>query len=157
VKDMKVLVIYDSVTGNTEKMAKAIVEGAKEAGADVTIKKIGEPFSLSLLQDVNGVAFGSPTRYADTTNQMRDFLSHVESYVKNGKMSMKGRKAAIFGSYGYDGAWVFEEQLRSYIEKIGYTVYPKVLVKVDFEIKTRQKEVLAEAKSWGKEFAQSLK
>ena len=40
---MKVLIIYDSKTGNTEKMATAIVEGAKETGAEVTIKKIGIP------------------------------------------------------------------------------------------------------------------
>ena len=31
--------IYDSKTGNTEKMANAIAEGAKEAGAEVTLKE----------------------------------------------------------------------------------------------------------------------
>ena len=32
----KTLVIYWSGTGNTEAMAKAVVDGLKEAGADVT-------------------------------------------------------------------------------------------------------------------------
>ena len=109
---MKVLIIYDSKTGNTEKMATAVAEGAKEAGAEVTVKKIGEPFPLTLLEESDGVAFGSPTRYADVTNDMKDFLSHVEDYVKLGKMKMKGRKAAVFGSYGYDGAWVMEDRFK---------------------------------------------
>jgi len=88
---------------------------------------------------------------------MKDFLSHVESYVKLGKMKMKGKKAAIFGSYGYDGAWVMEERLKGYVEALGYKVDQKVCVKVDMEIKTKPKETLAECKTWGKEFAKTLK
>jgi flavodoxin I len=154
---MKILIVYDSKTGNTEKMATAIAEGAKEAGAVVTVKKIGEPFPLTLLEENDGVAFGSPTRYADVTNDMKDFFSHIEGYVKLGKMKMKGKKAAVFGSYGYDGAWVMEERLKGYVEALGYKVVPKVCVKVDMEIKTKPKETLAECKAWGKEFAKTLK
>ncbi|HIH87721.1 TPA: hypothetical protein HA344_00750 [Candidatus Bathyarchaeota archaeon] len=157
VKHMKILIVYDSKTGNTQKMASAVAEGAKEAGAEVTIKKIGEPFPLTLLEESDGVIFGSPTRYADATNEMRDFLTHIESYVKLGKMKMKGRKAAVFGSYGYDGAWVMEERLKGYVEALGYKVAPKVCVKVDYEIKTKQKEALADCKTWGKDFAKTLK
>ena len=156
-KDMKVLIIYDSKTGNTEKMAIAIADGAKETGAEVTVKKIGEPFPLTLLEESDGVAFGSPTRYADVTNDMKDFLTHIESYVKLGKMKMKGRKAAVFGSYGYDGAWVMEERFKGYVEALGYKVAPKVCIKVDYEIKTNQEETLAECKTWGKEFAKTIK
>jgi flavodoxin len=154
---MKILIIYDSKTGNTEKMASAIEEGAKEAGAEVTLKKIGEPFPLSLLDESDGVAFGSPTRYADVTNEMKDFLSHVADYVKMGKMNMKGKKAGVFGSYGYDGAWVMEERLKGYVEALGYKVNPKICVKVDMELKTMLKETLAECKAWGKDFAKSVK
>jgi flavodoxin len=154
---MKVLIIYDSKTGNTEKMAIAIADGAKETGAEVTVKKIGEPFPLTLLEESDGVAFGSPTRYADVTNDMKDFLTHIESYVKLGKMKMKGRKAAVFGSYGYDGAWVMEERFKGYVEALGYKVAPKVCIKVDYEIKTNQEETLAECKTWGKEFAKTIK
>ncbi len=153
---MKVLIIYDSKTGNTEKMAVVVAEGAKEAGAEVTVKKIGEPFPLNLLDESDGVAFGSPTRYADVTNDMKDFLNHVEDYVKLGKIKMKGRKAAVFGSYGYDGAWVMEDRFKGYVEALGYEVAQKVCVKVDMDIKTKQKEVLAECRSWGKDFVKSL-
>ncbi len=153
---MKVLIIYDSKTGNTERMATAITEGAKEAGAEVIVKKIGEPFPLTLLDESDGVAFGSPTRYADVTNDMKDFLSHVEGYIKLGKIKMKGRKASVFGSYGYDGAWVMEDRFKGYVEALGYKVAQKVCVKVDMDIKTKQKEVLAECRNWGRDFAKSL-
>ena len=154
---MKILIIYDSKTGNTEKIASAIEEGAKEAGAEVTLKKIGEPFPLTLFEENDGVAFGSPTRYADVTNEMKDFLSTIADYVKMGKMNVKGRKAGVFGSYGYDGAWVMEERLKGYVEALGYKVNPKICVKVDMELKTRLKETLAECKAWGKDFAKSIK
>lgn len=44
---VKVLVLYDSKTGNTEKMAKAVAEGIKEAGNEVDVKKIGQTFKPS--------------------------------------------------------------------------------------------------------------
>ncbi|NQT09319.1 flavodoxin domain-containing protein, partial [Candidatus Bathyarchaeota archaeon] len=39
---MKVIVVYDSQTGNTEKMAKAVAEGVGSV-VEVDIKKVGEP------------------------------------------------------------------------------------------------------------------
>jgi NAD(P)H dehydrogenase (quinone) len=155
---MKVLIIYDSKTGNTEKMAKAIAEGADQVkGVSSDVKKIGEKFPLSLLAEADGVAFGSPTRYADVTNEMKDFLEHVESYVKLKKIKLAGKKAGVFGSYGYDGAWIMEERLKGYVQALGYKVYDKVCVKIDTEFKTNQSATLADCKAWGKEFAEHLK
>jgi len=155
---MKVLIIYDSKTGNTEKMAKAIAEGAGQVkGVSSDVKKIGERFPLSILAEADGVAFGSPTRYADVTNEMKDFLEHVESYVKLKKMKLAGKKAGVFGSYGYDGAWIMEERLKGYVRDLGYKVYDEVCVKVDTEFKANQVKVLADCRAWGKEFAESLR
>jgi flavodoxin len=39
---MKALIIYDSVWGNTEKIARAIAEGVGAAGAEVRVLKAGE-------------------------------------------------------------------------------------------------------------------
>lgn len=155
---MKVLIIYDSKTGNTEKMAKAIAEGAGQVkGVSSDVKKIGEKFPLSLLAEADGVAFGSPTRYADVTNEMKDFLAQVESYVKLKKMKVAGKKAGVFGSYGYDGAWVMEERLKGYIQAIGYKVHDEVCVKVDTDFKVNQAKTLADCRAWGKKFAEHLK
>ena len=50
---MKIIVIYDSKTGNTEKMANAIADGANQ-NADVEIMKIGEAFPLTIMADADG-------------------------------------------------------------------------------------------------------
>jgi flavorubredoxin len=152
--EMKIVVIYDSKTGNTEKMAKAIAEGAGKA-VKVELKKIGEAFPLTVMADADGVAFGSPVYYADISNPMKDFLSHVESYIKAKKKKVNGKPAAIFGSYGYDGAWIMEERLKARIEALGYKPFDEVLVMVDTELKYDAKS-LDKAREFGKKFAESL-
>jgi len=152
--DMKIVVIYDSKTGNTEKMAKAIAEGAGKA-AQVELKKIGEAFPLTVMADADGVAFGSPVYYADISNPMKDFLSHVETYIKANKKRINDKPAAIFGSYGYDGAWIMEERLKVRIKALGYKPMDEVLVMIDTDLKYNAKS-LEKAKEFGKKFAESL-
>jgi flavorubredoxin len=150
---MKIVIIYDSKTGNTEKMAKAIAEGASKK-SDVEIKKIGDAFPLTILAEADGVMFGSPVYYADVSNDMKDFLLHVESYIKANRKIINNIPAAIFGSYGYDGAWIMEEKLKQMIEDLGYVTYDEVLVMVDSDIKynfTAEK-----AEEFGEKFAESL-
>jgi multimeric flavodoxin WrbA len=151
---MKIVVVYDSKTGNTEKMAKAIAEGAGKL-AKVELKKIGEAFPLTLMADADGVAFGSPVYYADISNQMKDFLEHVESYIKANKKKINGRPAAIFGSYGYDGAWIMEERLKARVEALGFKPIDEVLVMVDTDLKYRA-DIPEKAKEFGRKFAESL-
>ncbi|HHL41808.1 MAG TPA: FprA family A-type flavoprotein [Candidatus Bathyarchaeota archaeon] len=152
---MKIAVIYDSKTGNTEKMAKAIAEGAKTV-AEVEVKKIGEAFPLTMLAEVDGVMFGSPVYYADISNDMKDFLAHIESYVKANKKKINGIPAAIFGSYGYDGAWLMEEKLKDDVEGLGYKTYDKVLVMIDSDIKYHFEDEAAKCREFGKKFAESI-
>ena len=152
---MKIAVIYESKTGNTEKMAKAIAEGAKTV-AEVEVKKIGEAFPLTMLAEVDGVIFGSPVYYADISNDMKDFLAHIESYVKANKKKINGIPAAIFGSYGYDGAWLMEEKLKDDVEGLGYKAYDKVLVMIDSDIKYQFEDEAEKCREFGKKFAESI-
>ena len=55
----KVAVVYWSGTGNTEAMANAMAEGAKEAGAAVDLLSVDE-FNADKLADFDGVLFGCP-------------------------------------------------------------------------------------------------
>ena len=56
----KVGIVYWSGTGNTEAMAHAVEEGAKAAGANVTLFTAGE-FSGSMVHDFDALAFGCPS------------------------------------------------------------------------------------------------
>jgi len=152
---MKIAVIYDSKTGNTEKMAKAIAEGAGKV-AEVEVKKIGEAFPLTMLADVDGVIFGSPVFYADISNDMKDFLAHIQSYINVNRKKINDIPAAIFGSYGYDGAWLMEEKLKNDVEKLGYDTSDDVLVMIDSDIKYHFEDEAEKCREFGKKFAESI-
>ena len=106
----KVLVVYVTTTGNTEKMANAIADGAKGAGADVTLKTVGDA-SVSELADYDVIAFGSPAMGAEVLEEaeMEPFFTEAESKIS-------GKKVAVFGSYDWgDGEWlrVWEERCKA--------------------------------------------
>jgi len=90
---VKVLIAYYSHTGNTRKMAEMIQEGAKEEGAEVTLKKIEEMVPKELLH-YDTVIFGSPTYYGSYAYQLKKLLD--ESVQFHGKM--EGKVAGAFTS-----------------------------------------------------------
>lgn len=152
---MDIVIIYDSKTGNTQKMAEAIAKGAMKEADNVIIKKIGESFPLTVIADSDGVLLGSPVYYADISNDMKDFLDHIENYVKTGRREINNIPAAVFGSYGYDGAWIMEEKLKARVQLLGFKLYDDVCVLIDNEIKYNE-ESLKECEKFGEEFVKSL-
>ncbi len=136
-------------------MARAIAEGAS-GKADAEVQKIGEAFALTLLAEADGVVFGSPVYYADISNNMKDFLTHIETYMAAKKKNINHMPAAVFGSYGYDGAWIMEERLKEQIERLGYKVQDDVLVMIDSDIKYHFEDESAKCKLFGQRFVESL-
>ena len=55
----KVAAVFWSGSGNTEAMAVAVAEGARAAGAEVTVFETGD-FSADKTADFDGFAFGCP-------------------------------------------------------------------------------------------------
>ena len=154
---MRIFVVYDSRTGNTEKMARAIAEGAASVeGVEAEVRKIGEPFSLAKLAEADLAVFGSPVRYANVTDEMRGFLQNLKGFVEAGRMKMKGRRAAVFGSYGYDGAWIMEELLKGMLKSLGYDVHDEVCVETDSNIRHYPDSSLERCRTFGKTLAESL-
>jgi len=155
---MNIIVVYDSRTGNTEKMAQAIAEGAGSVeGVEVEVKKVGDPFPLSKLTEADGVFFGSPCNYANVTPEMQSLLGSLNVYLSLGKVNVKGKPAAVFGSYGWDGAWVMEEMLVGYLKGLGYEVHGEVCVEVGTAIQYHPDDHLGKCRDWAKAFVESLK
>jgi flavodoxin len=77
---VKALVIYDSVFGNTEKVARAIGDAL---GSDVPVKSISAvtPTDLS---GVDALLVGSPTRGFKPTPAVTDFLAALPAGALNG-------------------------------------------------------------------------
>lgn len=97
----KVMIVYWSGTGNTEKMAQLIADGSKEAGAEVTMKTVSEA-KPDEIANYDVVAIGSPSMGAEVLEE-----SEMEPFVEDISALVKDRKLALFGSYDWgDGEWM---------------------------------------------------
>ena len=93
----KVLIAYDSRTGNTEKMADAIAEGIRMAGHEAELKKITQIKSEAELAGYDAYVFGSPTYHRDMIGTMKTFLFLAQ------KANLDGKIGGAFGSYTHSG------------------------------------------------------
>ena len=94
---LRVLIIYYSQTGNTEKMARAIEEGAKSVvGIEVEVKYFVRPEEL---EEADAIILGMPTYYHDIGMDMKNLLEGASKQ----EISLKGKVGAAFGSYGWSG------------------------------------------------------
>jgi len=92
---MKVLIVYDSRSGNTEKMAHAVSEGVSEEGLDVEVKRVEEA-SVDELPGVDGLILGSPVYYGLPTAKIKAFIDDSVKY--HGKLD--GKVGGAFASSG---------------------------------------------------------
>jgi NAD(P)H dehydrogenase (quinone) len=92
----RILIVYDSKTGNTEKMALAVAEGAKQVKKiEVTVKKVDKT-SLEDLCNSDGIIIGSPTYYGQMSGKLKTFID--QSVKIHGKL--EGKVGAAFTSSG---------------------------------------------------------
>jgi NAD(P)H dehydrogenase (quinone) len=114
----KVLVLYYSMYGHVETLAKAIAEGARGvAGSDVIIKRVPEIMSeetarrvgakldqpapvatVEELTSYDAIIFGTPTRFGNMCAQMRNFLDQTGKIWLSG--GLIGKVASVFTSTG---------------------------------------------------------
>jgi NAD(P)H dehydrogenase (quinone) len=92
----KILIVYDSRSGNTEKMAYAVAEGAKEAkNVTVEVKKVDQT-KLEDLLNADGIIMGSPTYYGQMSAKLKALFD--ESVKIHGKL--QGKVGGAFTSAG---------------------------------------------------------
>ncbi|RCK51705.1 NAD(P)H:quinone oxidoreductase [Thalassospira profundimaris] len=114
----KVLVLYYSMYGHIETMAKAVAEGASGvAGTTVDIKRVPETMpedvakgagakldqdapvaSVDDLVNYDAIIFGVPTRFGNMCGQMRTFLDQTGGLWAQGKLI--GKIGSVFASTG---------------------------------------------------------
>ena len=93
---VKVLVVYDSGTGNTEKMALAVAEGAKQVkGARVVVLNVDKTKMQDLL-DADAIIMGSPTYYGNMSGKLKSLID--QSNEIHGKL--RGKVGGAFTSSG---------------------------------------------------------
>jgi NAD(P)H dehydrogenase (quinone) len=112
----KVLVLYYSMYGHIETMAKAVADGVRSvAGTKVTLKRVPDLLSEEMarkagakldqeaplaevdeLPDYDAIIFGTPTRFGNMCAQMRNFLDQTGRLWQNG--SLIGKVGSVFTS-----------------------------------------------------------
>lgn len=99
----KVAIVYFSGTGNTEIMAKAVLEGVNCAGKEgVLISSC--IFNRSDIESYEGIAFGCPPLGAEALEEYE-----FEPMFANIESSLLGKRIFLFGSYGWgNGKWMDE-------------------------------------------------
>ncbi|GLQ80802.1 NAD(P)H dehydrogenase (quinone) [Mesorhizobium huakuii] len=109
----KVLVLYHSAYGHIETMAKAVAEGARDAGAEVTVKRVPElvPDEVARasffkmdqeapiadpneLDQYDAIIVGAGTRFGTVASQMRNFWDQTGGLWASGKLL--GKVGSVF-------------------------------------------------------------
>jgi len=93
---VRILVIYDSASGNTELMAQAVAKGAEGVlQAEVTLKKV-DRVALEDMLNSHAIIIGSPTYYGLMSAKIKDLLDR--SVKIHGKL--EGKVGGAFTSSG---------------------------------------------------------
>ena len=143
----KVLIVYHSMYGHIEAMAKAVAEGARGvAGVEVTVKRVPETMDAAVFKAAGGkvdqqapvatpaelaeydaIIVGTPTRFGNMSAQMRNFFDQTGGLWAKGALA--GKVASVFTSTGTGGgqemtitsSWTTLAHNGLIIVPIGYT------------------------------------
>jgi anaerobic nitric oxide reductase flavorubredoxin len=114
----KVVIVFDTMWGSTDKMARAILEGAASQGVDVKLLKLraaNRTEAMTEILDAKAVVVGSPTLNNGMFPTLGSFLTYATG------LKPKGKLWAFFGSYGWGGGAV--RGMKEMAQKAGFEVH----------------------------------
>ncbi|MCG3777640.1 MAG: Flavodoxin [Nitrospira sp.] len=94
---VKILVTYHSLSGNTERMAEAVVEGAKSVpGVEVLLKRVGQVTAEDLFS-ADAVVVGSPVYWSNMSGEVKTFFDNWQfKFGVFPEFKMKNKVGAAF-------------------------------------------------------------
>ena len=113
----KVVVVYETMWGATEKMARKIAEGIIDSGITVKLFDINQSDHTEVIKemlDAKGYIIGSSTHGSDMLANIAGFLEFLKG------LKPKNRIASVFGSYGWAGGAV--NSIEEILKKTGIEV-----------------------------------
>jgi len=96
-----ILVVYHSQTGNTERIARVVAQGAARIKNTEVILKKAVDTSLEDLLTCDGLAIGTPENFGYMSGAVKDFFDRT-FYPAEGKVFRK--PYVVFVSAGNDGS-----------------------------------------------------
>lgn len=143
----KVVVVYESMWGATDKMARKIAEGISDAGVPAKLFEISQSDRTEVIKemlDAKGYLIGSSTHDNGMLPDMAGFLVFLKG------LKPKERSAAAFGSYGWSGGAV--ASIENTLKETGISIaQPSISVKY-----SPDGNELKKCYDYGKEFASKL-
>ncbi len=155
----KLVIIYETKTGNTELMAKAVAEGAKSIReTKVSTLRLGTRWPINSLNDADAIIVGSPTIYGNIPSDLQAFFQTLNYLQLKKRINLVGKKSAAFGSYGWDGGWN-TRHIEDELIELGMEIVDDAVSAVDqggaMETKI-QKDDLAKCRLLGQNVARML-
>lgn len=117
----KILIAFYSRTGSTEALAKAVAEGAREAGAEVRLRRVREVVSEDVMRQApgwlenaqrmnaayeaptesdaewaDGIVFGTPTRFGSVSSELKAWIDGLGGLWLKG--ALNGKTGSVFSS-----------------------------------------------------------
>jgi len=145
--EKKILVVYDTMWGSTEILAKAIVKGLIEEGVETKLLHLRSNHRSDIVTEMleaKGILLGSPT----LNNGMFPTMGDLLTYMKG--LRPKGKVFGLFGSYGWGGGAI--KEIRKFLESEGFEIWEKEL-SVQF---IPNSEEIKRATEFAKEFARRI-
>jgi len=144
----KAVVVFDTMWGSTDKMARAVADGLISGGIEVKLLKLRATDNTDVVTeilDAKAVAVGSPTLNGQMFPSVGSFLTYVTG------LKPKGKIWGFFGSYGWGGGAV--RGMVEMAKKAGFEVYePTIEVRY-----VPAKEDLKKCFDFGQQIAQKIK
>jgi flavorubredoxin len=113
----KAIIVYETMWGATEKMAKKIAQGITDAGIEVKLFDVATSDRTEIIKemlDAKGYLIGSSTHDNDMLPNIAGFLEFLKG------LKPKNRIASAFGSYGWAGGAV--KEIESVIKETGLEI-----------------------------------
>ena len=144
----RAVIIYDSMWGSTEKMAKKLAEGISEADIPVKLRNLKTCHISDIMTDVQDsklILIGSPT----LNNGMMPSVGGFLTYLKG--LKPRNHVGFVFGSYGWGGQAVIE--IKKILDGLNWDI-PYESVNLNY---IPDEKELVELKSIGKKLGNYIK
>ena len=93
----KVMIVYESRTGETEKIAELIAEGIRMTGNEAVLEKARAVKKPDVFSGYDGVVLGSATYHGQMMDGMKTLLFILE------KAGLEDKVGGAFGAFGWSG------------------------------------------------------
>ena len=144
----KIVIVYETMWGSTEKMAKKIAEGVADSGVSVKLFDVNQTDRTTVIKemlDAKGYIIGSSTHDNDLLINIAGFLEFLKG------LRPKNRIGCSFGSYGWAGGAT--GSIEGYLKKAGVEIAQQAIV-ARF---APDKDELKKCYEYGKSFADIVK